>query len=258
MIPYILVGLGFISLCFFLFKRDKKGSIIAIGLKALTSMFFIATAIFSLIENITSRDTLTYYSILPLFLLLLGLIFGMVGDILLDFKIYFKTLNMRYLALENDHDILMITGMGAFGIGHISYIIGSLLLDNSLWLKLIISFIIGALAIFLIMLISIKIMKMTFRKFLIPVIIYGFLLSSFIAFSLFRIVNHYDKASLLILIGSVLFIVSDLILSITYFSKEEDYKKEGFLNPESRFMIVSNHITYYAAQFLIALAILFI
>jgi hypothetical protein len=45
---------------------------------------------------------------------------------------------------------------------------------------------------------------------------------------------------------------------MTYFSKESDYQKDGILNPESRFMISANHITYYIAQFLIAICILFI
>ena len=258
MVSYILTGCGFISLCFFLFKRDKKSSVVAIALKALTSLFFIATAIFSLIENVSDKGNIEYAKMLPLILLLLGLVFGMVGDIFLDFKIYFKTLNMRFLSLENDYDILMITGMSAFGIGHVFYIFGSLSIDTSLWLYLVTSLLVGAAFITLIMLFSIRVMKMNFRKFFIPCIIYGFLLCSFICFSIIRLANHYSKDNLLLLLGSILFLVSDLILSITYFSKEEDYKKEGLMNPESRFMIITNHTTYYAAQFLIAIAIMFI
>jgi len=99
---------------------------------------------------------------------------------------------------------------------------------------------------------------MDFRKFFIPSILYGILLACFVFLSIFKISFSYTRANLFILIGSILFIVSDLILSITYFSKKEDYEKKGIMNPESRFMIIMNHITYYAAQFLIAIAILFL
>lgn len=257
MMPYVFLGLGVISLGLFLFKRDKKSSVIAIAIKALTSIFFILTAMFCFISNVSEGGKVAYNDLLPLIFLILGLVFGMIGDIFLDFKIYFKTLNMRFLCLENDYDILMITGMSAFGIGHIFYISSSYTFYPELWLELIYSMLGAIVLVVLIFVISIKVMKMTFRKFLIPCIIYGFLLCAFVLFSIFRIIHEYSLANLLLLIGSILFIVSDLILSITYFSKEEDYKKEGLLNPESRFMIIMNHTTYYAAQFLIAMAILF-
>lgn len=258
MIPYIFLGLGVLSLGFFLFKRDKKSSVIAIALKSITSMCFILTAIFSFVDTIIRKENIEFNYTLSLVLLIVGLIFGMIGDIFLDFKIYFKTLNMRFLCFENDYDILMITGMTSFGIGHVCYIYSSYQNYPELIYYLLYSML-GALVLTaLIFLISIKVMKMDFRKFLIPCIIYCFLLTTFIFFLIFRLAFYYSISNILILIGSILFILSDLVLSITYFSKKEDYEKKGFMNPESKFMIVLNHTTYYAAQFLIALAILFL
>ena len=49
-----------------------------------------------------------------------------------------------------------------------------------------------------------------------------------------------------------------MVLSMTYFSKSADYERKGMLNPESRLMIIVNHVTYYLAQFLIVLSLLFI
>ena len=258
MMPYLFMGLGAISLGLFLFKRDKKSSVIAISLKALTSMFFILTAVFSLLNSVYLDEDLNYFKLLALLLLVIGLIFGMVGDIFLDFKIYFKALNMRFLCFENDYDILMIAGMSAFGIGHIFYIVSIYIFSPNLVIHLVISMAIALILISLIFVISIKVMKMDFRKFLIPCYIYGFLLCTFIIFSIFRIIISYSLFNLLLLIGSAMFLFSDLVLSITYFSKKEDYEKEGIFNPESKLMIVLNHITYYAAQFLIAISILFI
>ena len=62
----------------------------------------------------------------------------------------------------------------------------------------------------------------------------------------------------ILLAGAILFVLSDMVLSMTYFSKPADYERKGMLNPESRLMIIVNHVTYYLAQFLIALSLLFI
>ena len=179
MVPYIFLGLGAVSLGMFLFKRDKKSSIVAIALKALTSLFFLLTALFSLYENI-GNNPVDNRKLLALIFMILGLIFGMVGDILLDFKIYFKTLNMRFLCLENDYDILMITGMSSFGIGHIFYILALMVYAPIEWMYLIFSILGAIILMSLVFLISIKVMKMDFRKFFIPSILYGILLASFV------------------------------------------------------------------------------
>ena len=76
MIPYIFLGLGAVSLGMFLFKRDKKSSIVAIALKALTSLFFLLTALFSLYENI-GNNPMDNSKLLAIIFMILGLIFGM-------------------------------------------------------------------------------------------------------------------------------------------------------------------------------------
>jgi len=52
---------------------------------------------------------------------------------------------------------------------------------------------------------------------------------------------------ILFLIGSILFLLSDLVLSMTYFDGKD-----------SKIMIIINHVLYYAAQFSIAVAVLYI
>ena len=142
--------------------------------------------------------------------------------------------------------------------GHILYIIATMLRFpgkeiNMLWAALI-----GIGVTAAIFILSIFVMKMRFGKFLIPSISYCILLTWFVVYSAWNLAAIKSTANILLLVGSIMFIVSDLILSMTYFSKEEDYKKQGMMNPESKFMIVANHATYYIAQFLIAIAILFI
>ena len=102
-------------------------------------------------------------------------------------------------------------------------------------------------------------MKMQFGKFLIPSIAYAFLLCWFVVLGALYVKPAQGSASAgILLAGAILFVLSDMVLSMTYFSKPADYERKGMLNPESRLMIIVNHVTYYLAQFLIALSLLFI
>ena len=249
MVTYIFLALGVLSFIAFAILRDKKSSASAICVKTVVSLMFIATAIAALLENKGAP-------LLPSLLIIGGLTLGMVGDITLDFKIYLK--NLSYANAEKDSDKMTYIGMAAFGVGHILYIIATMLRFpgkemNMLWAALI-----GIGVTAAIFTLSIFVMKMRFGKFLIPSISYCILLTWFVVYSAWNLAAIKSIANILFLVGSIMFIVSDLILSMTYFSKEEDYKKKGIMNPESKFMIVANHATYYIAQFLIAIAILFI
>ena len=52
----------------------------------------------------------------------------------------------------------------------------------------------------------------------------------------------------MLFVGGVFFLISDLILSGTYFGEGKDRPVD----------IVTNHMTYYIAQYLIALSIAFV
>lgn len=250
MATYIFLALGVVSFVLFAISRDKKSSATAICLKSVVSIMFIATAIAAILEN-GNRAAV----VLPALLMIGGLVLGLVGDITLDFKIYLK--NLPYENAEKDSDKMTYIGMASFGVGHILYITATALRFGA-GLNLLYTAICAIGLTAAIFVLSIGIMKMRFGKFLIPSISYCVLLTWFVAYSAWQLALAFSIANVLLLVGSVMFIVSDLILSMTYFSKEEDYKKEGMLNPESKLMIVANHATYYIAQFLIAIALLFI
>lgn len=257
MLPYFLLAVGIVMLVLFLIARDKKSSMLAIILKTVTSLFFIATGVASLVENGVANDLSNV--ILPSCLVLLGLVLGMVGDITLDFKIYFKGLEGKYEGAEKDRDSMMYFGMLAFGVGHILYITSMAIRFpgygmNVLWSALISIGVVAAM-----FCVTIFALKMQFGKFLIPSIIYAFLLCWFVVMSAMYVKPaNASTSSIVLLVGSILFVISDMVLSMTYFSKPEDYQRQGALNPESRLMIIVNHVTYYLAQFLIALSLLFI
>ena len=252
MVTYIFLAVGVAALIAFCVVRDKKSSAMAIGFKSLASMAFIAMAIAAVLSRESAVGVLT-----PALLILGGLVCGLVGDITLDFKIFLK--GLPYERADKDADVMTYVGMAAFGVGHVLYITagGLRFADTSINLAWSLLVAVGLVAV--IFALSIGVMKMRFGKFLLPSVCYALLLAWFVVYSIWQMAAvGTGVANVLLLVGAILFIVSDLILSMTYFSKPEDYRRTGPLHPESKLMIVSNHVTYYAAQFLIALAILYL
>lgn len=259
MITYLLLALGLVALILFCIARDKFSSPLAIILKTTTSMFFIATGISAIVENALDMNGLPLSSLVPACLVAMGLVCGMVGDIVLDFKIYFKGLKDQYISAERDSDAMMYFGMIAFAIGHVLYITSVAIRfpENAIFLLWTALMSLGIVAVLIS--VTIFVLKMNYGKFLVPSICYAFLLCWFVTVSVWTLDFYEVKtAGIILLIGSILFAVSDMILSMTYFSKKEDYEKQGLLNPESKLFIVLNHVTYYVAQFLIAVSLLFI
>ncbi len=255
-ISYVLTALGAMFLLMFLVVRDKKSSVQAIVFKTFTSLIFIGVAFAAINENPWKNlDQI----IVPASLIIAGLTLGLVGDIALDFKVYLKGISDKYPEAKKGSDDMTYLGMLCFGLGHIAYITAAALRFpgneiNLLWGALAS---IGATAIIFVL--SIFVLKMQFSKFLLPAISYSILLCWFTAITAAGMVSRVQfKSTLVLLVGAILFLLSDLVLSMTYFSKPEDYQREGPLNPESKVFISINHVLYYAAQFCIALSLKFL
>ena len=229
---YGSLGLGIFSLIAFLVLRDNKSSALAIIIKTLTSLFFIATAILAFYTNFKANG----YSVENVDICLLfvgGLVLGLVGDILLDCKI----------AYPADEAPFTYAGMAAFAVGHILYIsaICEYFGGFNWW-----GFLVGIVIAAAFMCVSIFGMKMNFGKYLIPSTIYCVLLFGFMCQAFCAAVNDaWSGATVIIFIGSVLFLLSDAVLSMTYFQGKN-----------SKLMIVVNHVLYYAAQFMLAMSLL--
>ena len=231
-VPIIIVALGLISLTLFCISKVKSYSYRTVIIKGITSLFFLALGIYGLIAM---EFRILGFFVVP------GLFFGLLGDIFLDLK---------YVQRERDYLWTML-GFIVFGIGHILYVTGMFLEfyhGQSVFyiiIPILLAIIMGPIT----MLIG-KAMKAVYGKFFWIAFFYAMTLfaTSFTAFFLYMMSAFTETCLLVFLIGGILFIVSDLILNMTYFT-------EGHEKP---FDIVSNSVTYYIAQFLIALAILFI
>ncbi len=231
-IQIVLLSLSAITLGCFLYEKCKRYSLKAVFIKAIASMLFIALAAINLFQ--------TGYHIFPKFALI-ALALGMLGDISLDLKYVYK---------EQDKSFT-IAGFVVFGIGHILYITGMFLefYHDASFLYILLPLVGGLLGGVATVLIE-KPMKLQYKEFKWIVGGYATLLLSmtFSAVSL-TILSGFQATSLIILmVAGILFAISDLILNTTYFG--EDHEKP--------IDIITNTITYYAAQNLIALSIFFL
>ena len=237
MTTYILAVIGAIFLTVFLSFRTKDGGILPAALKTITSFIFVATAVAAVLGNYAMTGRMNADKLLFFGLIVLGLVCGLVGDLTLDLKITYRDSNVRH------SDLYTFFGMAAFGLGHVLYVVAvALYYGFSGWALLVAAGVTAA-----IFSVSIFVLKMSFGKFLIPSVLYAFLLTLFTASAVAAgIMTGFSVTVILICVGAGLFLFSDLVLSMIYFDGND-----------SRGMIVVNHVLYYAAQFLIAIGLLY-
>ena len=212
---------GMIVLAFYIREKVRAYSLKAVLIKSVVSVLFIAVAVSAGSQSILAK------------LVIIGLVFGLLGDIWLDLK---------YVFPECD-DLFTYAGFAVFGIGHILYVTG-LLMQYGAGSFLIASFALAALAAGLVIAFE-KPMQLVYGKMKGVVVAYGFLLFSTVFVSGGLLLKHGGTSLLLFFIGSVLFALSDLVLSGTYFGEGKDRPVH----------IVANYDLYYGGQFLIALSL---
>lgn len=230
-----VLAIGIISAALFMRERIKKCGIKALLLKTITSIIFIFCGAIGAANALKHQ-----YCIFPL-LILMGLVFGLLGDIWLDLKWIYK----------DDNDIYTFSGFFSFILGHILFI-SAILQRFADWDKII--YIVIPVIISLIaalgMLILEKPLKMKYGKFKAITAVYTFIVTLMALLSgAFALMNGFKIMTLnLMFAGGIFFAVSDLILSGTYFGE----------NKRRPIDIITNHTTYYAAQFLIASSLMFL
>lgn len=227
--------IGFALLCVFLVFRVMQKRVIAVVFKGLTSLMFILTA---LVAFLVSKSPNALFATL----VLVGLFFGLLGDVFLDLK---------FIILSKE-DLYTILGFISFGIGHIFFLSGLFAsfynFDMSVWY--IIIPVIITLVLVVVTLLMEKFTKVRYQKMKPFVIIYGFIL--FLAVTMFMSVAIQSRWQIttvwVMAVSLIAFALSDLILNNTYFAP-------GFNTPA---FVIFNHIFYYLAQFGIAISLLFL
>ncbi len=236
MIYPLLLCAGALALICYIREKLRAYSLRAVFFKSAVSVLFLAVGVYAAWRcGAAGRKALFCPFVL------LGLVFGLLGDVWLDLK---------YVFPEKDESFTY-AGFCVFGIGHVLYVTGLLLAFHPAGKPLYVF-----VPILLAVLMSAgnaaleKPMGLCFGKLKPTVIVYGFLLFSTLTLSgAFALCYGWQEKTLnLFFAGSLLFALSDLILSGTYFGTGRDRPID----------IALNYLSYYPAQFLIASSLLFL
>ncbi len=239
---FIGISVAFlISVIIFLVERFKACSVKATVLKATSSLFFVILACVAVLMKPENSD----YGMM----FIIGMVLCTIGDIWLDLKYVHKEFDEQYT----------FVGIGSFMISHIFYLVGILLAYPEFigWQV--------ALAIFSALSVSVierlvskktgfeygKFKGLTFVYSIVIMLTVTFALNAVNAFGWLPVLGGAEMPAVMprflcMNMGTVIFALSDLSLSIAFFKKDGNTK----LN------VVIIHVTYYIAQLLLALSIL--
>lgn len=230
---FFIISLGIIFVPICLFFRIKKGGIIGMISKTFSSLFFVLSGI-SVSFSSSSNFDIKY-------IIIIGLLFGMLGDIFLGLKGVYKSNFKEWL----------FSGFISFMIGHVFYITAVILISD-INLKFIVISIILAVTLGISAMIMEKPLNLNYGIYKKTAFIYASFLSCNLSTSLISCIYTGFKNKMLIsfFIGSAFFLISDSILSKTYFGIKCNTVRPAWM--------ISNNLTYYIAQYFIVLSILFI
>ena len=216
---YVVLSVGVVISLIFCFNRSKGYSVNNLIFKSVSSLCYLLTAVFALITNYKAY---TYGS-----LVIMGGALGLVGDILLDLKGIYK----------NEEKIYLKGGFIFFLIGHIFYFCAVIYSIKMKWYLVLIAAVV-----------SVNLMKVHYGAYRRIVAVYVAFLAMTSVISIIAVfVTHFQKAYVIMAIGSVLFLLSDAVLSNTFFGRGKDKPIHLFVN----------HFLYYAGQYLIAASVMF-
>jgi len=236
MLDIFLVFVVFLIIVYIFVEVYFKKPLESIFFKAIASLGFIILGSIAIIERM--NQNLLDISLLDLLpgaiLFLLGLVCGLIGDILLA---------LRPLRDVRDDKKIIISGIASFSLGHLFYMTGLIYFSNFNYL----SIVFGAIMTLVIYFGSIW-LKFEMGIARIPSLVYTFLIFTMVGQAIsMGFQFEFHTFSTLLSIGAILFAISDLILAPIYFKGEK-----------SDMLVIANLSTYYAAQLFIAISLFYI
>ena len=226
---YLTLAAGLIVTVGFLFSRSKGAGIKNLFFKMASSLCFLLTAVFAVI----AKPDISYYGVL----IIMGGALGLCGDITLDLKFIYPKDNHGYL----------LSGFIFFALGHIFYNAAIIWYNQLKWWWVLICIAV-AIAVAVANTLSGKMLGLDFGKYRNIVMLYSAVLAATAFISILAAFVTHSAAMIAFAVGAVLFLLSDVVLSFTYFGKGWDKPVHIFVN----------HLLYYAAQFIIASTIILI
>ncbi|MCH5170928.1 MAG: hypothetical protein J1F24_06560 [Oscillospiraceae bacterium] len=232
----IVIAVGVITTVSFLVLRVKKGGLPAMYCKAGASMCFIGTAFSALAFSFDSEEMMPKKQFIYGVIMILGFILSLLGDIWLDLKYCY----------DKDSDIFLYSGFISFMAGHVFFCSAIIYQYRLRPLHFALCFLIS-LALAVVIWFTEKLMKLQYGKFKKIVAVYSVFVFMTAALSVFSMaVNDFSRNTILLSIGAVAFLLSDLVLTNIYF------KKGG----NNNLNVVVNHTLYYFGQFALAATLL--
>jgi len=232
--------LGLVAVLAFLITCNKKRSVPGVFTKMVASIFFIATAFFGVnhVISATADMAVIKYGLM----VIMGLVFGLLGDIYLDQKWVYPKDDEKYL----------YAGFAVFAIGHFFYV-GAMIMQAELGFVHMLIAIALAFVIAIVNALLEKPSKLDYGKFRPIVFLYSAVVGLTMTTAGVALVATYLAEGsiaacvpyIVFTLAGGLFLISDIILPGQYF---------GPRNTPVNFVL--NHVTYYIAQYLIALTII--
>lgn len=211
----------------FTIRRSFKKDVVSLLLKTLASICFVILGFCSCLWAGSFQRT---------GIIIIGLVFGMLGDIFLDLK---------YIDLKNTV-AYTAAGFGAFIFGHIFFI--TFILDHNPEINAgkviaLAAGIAGGIFIYA----TPKLMKLDYGPFRLISAVYAAILIFITVYAGFKAFCNTSYFTIMFFAGLVCFLLSDLVLSQIYFGQDKDTPA----------MSAVNHSLYYIAQILIAASIFY-
>ena len=217
---YALIPLCLCLAAVFLWQESRKNYVPAVILKGLASACFVLMGLLLAGDARMAR------------LILVGLLLGCIADVLLNLRFVF----------EKKGQLIFLVGIAVFLSGHILYVIAILQEAKHWWIPLIVGAVLTAL---LMMWIFKKITAKKAFKIFGVVYIGAIMLLNCVAVG--NLIAAPSAFTALFAAGSLLFLISDIVLILNTFGKETRQS-----------LRVTNISLYYVGQLLIALSLSFL
>lgn len=219
---YFIVALGFLIDVLFIIHDAEKHDSLSILLKTLASLSFVILAFYL-------RKYASDYNKASL------IVYALIADLLGDFVLILRNIDKKH------HDLIFIGGTLLFTIGH-GFLMALLYKNNQ---NVIIKSFIFTVICFIFVEIYIHLRISAKKAFLIIGGIYLFFIIYILGYSIFSYIDIPNKFDEAFMFSYFLFMVSDLILTISKFKKDASIT----LQPIYR-------LSYFISQVLIALSIM--
>ena len=232
-ITITLIACIIVSTIFTILSFNKN--LFNLYLKTVSSMLFTILGLFCLFSKAVKFNAeLGDNALIGGFLLVLGLILSLIGDIILGMP--------RISELKRDRLPVIIGGASWFALAHVTYCVAlAVLFGINVWVIAII------IPMSLFYTFANKLFgKIDYKKLTLGVYLYSLIESLSFALCITALVFNYSISALILTIGFTLFYISDMVLMHNYFGEKR------------RYISVICHACYYPAQILIALSIFFL